>query len=173
MQPDLNHLLPYLIPVLVLALVVRRSLRQRKLRAERLWIMPVVLLLVGGASLAASPPVTPLAIGVVVASLALGAAAGWWRGRLTHITIDPETHDLTSRTSPIGVLLVFGLFMARYAVRMVELQHPAALPIAAGVVADGLMTFAIAMMAVQRLEMWLRCRRLLADAVQAKTGATS
>ncbi|MDR3511316.1 MAG: DUF1453 family protein [Caulobacteraceae bacterium] len=170
MDPNLNQTLPYLVPILVLVLVVRRSLRERKLKAERLWVMPVLLLFVGGSSLVNAPPQTPLAIAVVAVGLALGAAAGWWRGRLTHITIDPATHELTSRTSPVGVLLVAGVYALRYGLRMVELQHPNALPGGASVVADALMIFAIATMAVQRLEMWLRCQRLVAEAVKAKAG---
>jgi hypothetical protein len=170
MSPDFNQLLPYLLPIVVLALIVRRSLRARKLKAERLWIMPVLLLFVGGSALLASPPAGPVSIGAVAASLAAGALAGWWRGRLTHITIDPETHDLTSRTSPVGMLLVAGLFAVRYGLRMVELDRPSALPGGAALATDALLVFAIAMMAVQRLEMWLRCQRLIAEAVRAKAG---
>jgi hypothetical protein len=167
-NPDLGALLPYLVPVLILAMVVRRSLRQRKLKAERLWIMPVLLLFVGGSALAASPPTNPILIAAVAVSLALGALAGWWRGRLTHITIDPETHDLTSRTSPIGTLLIAGLFALRYGLRMVEISHPNALPGGAAMATDVLMVFAIGMMSVQRLEMWLRCQRLIAGAARTK-----
>jgi hypothetical protein len=170
MEPNIGPALPYLVPLLILVMIVRRSLRERKLKAERLWIMPVLLLFVGASTLYASPPTTPIGFATVGATLALGGLAGWWRGRLTHITIDPATHDLTSRTSPIGMLLVAGLFAARYGVRMIELQHPNALPGGAALIADGLITFAVAVTAVQRLEMWLRCQRLIAEAVRAKAG---
>ena len=109
MTPDMQQMLPYLLPVLLLALVLRRSLRERKLQAERLWIMPMLLLAIGGMSLIASWPGTLLALTVVLIALLLGSTIGWWRGRLTHITVDPETHDLTSRTSPVGVLLIGGV----------------------------------------------------------------
>jgi hypothetical protein len=168
MEPDLGQTLPLLLPALVLALVVRRSLRERKLKAERLWVMPVLLLLVAGSSLYSTPPTTPWAIGAVLVAVALGAVAGWWRGRLTHITIDPATHDLTSRTSPLGVLLVGGLYILRYGLRYYGLQHPSVLPGGSVAIADALMALAIVMVAVQRLEMWLRCQRLIADAVRAK-----
>jgi hypothetical protein len=169
-ESDTSHLLPYLIPIAILALVVRRSLRSRKLKAERLWVMPAFLLLVGLSVLVASPPVTPVAIAVVVGALAVGAAAGWWRGRLTHITVDPATHELTSRASPVGVILIAGLYLLRYGLRMVELKNPNAIPGGAALVTDGLTLFGIGMLALQRLEMWLRCRHLLADA-RAKTDA--
>lgn len=162
MQPDLGHALPLLLPALILALVVRRSLRERKLKAERLWVMPVLLLVIAGGSLYATPPTSPVAIGATLGAVALGAIAGWWRGRLTHITVDPATHDLTSRTSPWGVLLIGGLYILRYGIRWYGMQHPDALPGGSTAVADALMALAIVMVAVQRLEMWLRCQRLIA-----------
>ena len=168
MNSDLTQFAPYLLPALILVLVVRRSLTERKLKAERLWVMPVLLLAVGGWALYASPPVNPLAIGAVTAALALGVLAGWWRGRLPRITIDPATHNLTSKTSPIGTLLIAGLYLLRYGVRAYEVDHPAALPGGAALITDALMVFAIGMLSVQRLEMWLRCRRLLAEAKAAK-----
>ena len=164
MPPEVQQMLPYLLPVLLLALVLRRSLRERKLQAERLWIMPMLLLAIGGMSLIASWPGTLLALTVVLIALLLGSTIGWWRGRLTHITVDPETHDLTSRTSPVGVLLIGGVFAVRYALRVYEVSHPAALPGGATLGADALLIFAIGMMSVQRLEMWLRCQRLIAEA---------
>ena len=170
MEPDTSQLLPYLIPVAILALFVRRGLRSRKLKTERMWVMPTFLVLVGLSVLIASPPTTPMAIAVVAVAFLVGAAAGWWRGRLTHISVDPATHELTSRTSPVGVILIAGLYLLRYGLRVVELKNPTAIPGGAALVTDALMLFGIGMLAVQRLEMWLRCRRLLAGA-GAKTDA--
>jgi hypothetical protein len=100
--------------------------------------------------------------------------AGWYRGRLTVITIDPETHDLTSRTSPVGVVLIAVLFAARYGIRLAfpgaGIGQPGSLQDQAGAITDALTLFAIAALVVQRLEMWLRCRKLLAEAQAAKAG---
>ncbi len=115
-------------------------------------------------SLIASWPGTLLALIVVLVALLLGSTIGWWRGRLTHITIDPQTHALASRTSPVGVLLIGAVFAVRYGLRVYEVSHPAALPGGAALGADALLIFAIGMMSVQRLEMWLRCQRLIAEA---------
>ena len=172
MNPDLAHLLPYLIPIALLALVLRRSLRHRKLNADRLWVMSAILPLLGVVILYQSPPKTMVGVIAIAAALALGAAAGWWRGRLTTITVDPETHALTSRTSSLGVLLIAGLFALRYGLRMVEVQNPGAIPGGAGLATDVLMVFGIGMMAVQRLEMWLRAERLLKEARAAKAAAS-
>jgi len=160
-EADPNKLLPLLLPVLILALIVRRGLRERRLNADRLWVMPVLLLVVAGSSLYATPPTDPIGYAAVGVAALLGAAIGWWRGRLTNITVNPDTHELTSRTSPVGVLVIAGIYLLRYGVRYLMDNNPGAVPVHAAFVTDALMVLAIAMLAVQRLEMWLRAERLL------------
>jgi hypothetical protein len=164
-------LLPYLIPVLVLLLVVRRGMTARKVKIESMWVMPALLIFAGASMFASAQIPSVMIIGELAAALAGGAVVGWYRGRLTHITIDPATHDLTSKTSPVGLVLVAVLFAARYGIR---LAFPGAgygqgsLGSQAGAIADALTLFGIGAMVVQRLEMWIRCRRLLAEAKGAK-----
>jgi hypothetical protein len=168
MEADPNKLLPFLLPALFLAIIVRRGLRERSLKVDRLWVTPVVLLMVAGSALYANPPTTPLSYAVVAVALALGAAIGWWRGRLTRITVNPETEELTSRTSPIGVLVIAGIFLIRYGLRYLMEKNPSVVPGGAPVATDGLMMLAIGAMAVQRLEMWIRAQRLLTETRGAK-----
>jgi hypothetical protein len=159
-------LLPYLIPLLILLLIVRRGLTARKVKIERMWVMPVLLLFAAGSMFAQARTPSPLVMAELAAALAAGGVVGWYRGRLTHISIDPVTHDLTSKTSPVGVVLIAGLFAARYAVRLAlpGSAEPGSLQTQAGAIADALALFGIGAMVVQRLEMWMRCNRLLAEA---------
>ena len=174
MPSQYGPLLPYLLSVLILLLIVRRGATARKIKIERMWVMPALLILAGGSMFASDHIPGVLIIGELTTALVAGAVVGWYRGRLTHITIDPETHDLTSKTSPVGVVLVAVLFAARYGIRLAfpdaGYGHLASLGSQAGAVADALTLFGIGATVVQRLEMWLRCRRLLAEA-QAATAA--
>jgi Protein of unknown function (DUF1453) len=167
-------LLPYLLPLLFLMLIVRRGMTARKIKIERMWVMPALLILAGASLFTAAQVPSPLIMAELAAALAGGGVVGWYRGRLTHITIDPATHDLTSRTSPVGVVLIAVLFAARYGIRVAfpsaGYEHPGSLGSQAGAIADALALFGIGAMVVQRLEMWLRCRRLLAEAQGAGTG---
>ena len=169
--PD-GTLATYLIPLGIAAVVlVLRNSRPRRLRIERLWLSPAInIVLVASALAAAPPPVTPLSMAILVAAFALGAAIGWQRGRLTEVHIHPETHDLTSRASPIGLLLIFAILAVKYGARDLmagnaELLH---LPIVA--VSDGFLVLAIAMLSAQRVEVWRRASRMLAEAQAAAPG---
>jgi hypothetical protein len=167
-QPDTAHLAPLLVPLLILVILVRRSLRERRVKVERLWLAPVLLVMVAGTTLYAAPPKSLMGGLVVALGLGVGAAMGWWRGRLTNVSVNPETHELTSRTSPIGVLLVAGLFVLRYALRYGAESRSIEIPGGATLLTDALLLFAVGTVSAQRLEIWLRCQRLLTAARASK-----
>ena len=178
MDPNTAKLLPILIPVLILVLVLRRNLQPRPLQIERMWLYPAILVFLLGSSLYESPPTTALAIGFLAGGLVLGAAAGWYRGRLTRITIDPDPHALTSQASMWGTVLVVGLIVVRYGLRaylmggldMTAAPHHGGLGGTAIAATDALLAFTVGMMGTSRLEMWMRASKLLADAQAAKAG---
>ena len=81
-----------------------------------MWFYPSLMVLAVGLMMVSQPPpLAPIALSVIAVSTIVGSLIGWQRGRLTHITIDPETHDLTSKTSPVGMILVLALFAVKYA----------------------------------------------------------
>lgn len=154
-----------------LLILLLRNRRPRKLRIELLWIRPVIFFaLLVTAAIATPPPLTPTSFALMIGAVAIGAALGWQRGRFMRIEVDAETHALTSRASPVGVIFILALLALRLAVRGMVIQDIAHLPISAIAVADALLVLAVAMMVVQGLEMWLRARRLLAEAQAAKAG---
>ena len=162
------HALRFIIPLLIVVLVLRRNLRARSLRMERMWIYPAILVAgaLGPMQSEPFPGVVPLA-GFAVA-LAVGGAIGWWRGRLTSISIDPTTHEFTSQGSVAGVILIGVVFALRYGISMAKASGPVELPFGehldwAGVT-QGLTFFAVGTVTAQRIEMFLRCQRLLAEA---------
>lgn len=168
MDPVVGHGLPYIIPLLIVLLVVRRNLRGRKIRTERLWLYPAILIAGAIAVMSAERPPPPIAALAMAAALVLGGVVGWYRGRLTRITLNPETHELTSQASTAGMILIAVVFVIRYGLKLLVTPGQTALPASvhlnATLITDVLMLFAVGLMSVQRVEMWLRCRRLLAEA---------
>ena len=154
----------FLVPLIAVAVIVLRNARERKLTVERLWVAPAALLLLAGLGLARQAPPSPTRLGVEIAALGLGAAAGWWRGRLTRIAVDPATHALTSRTSPAGMLLILALFVVRYGLRTFGAENPGTLHVSAAAVTDALMLVTVGLVCAQRLEIALRATRMLNEA---------
>lgn len=158
----------FLIPLLFIGLAIFRNARGRRLRISRLWVAPSLVLF--GVVMAAiyQPRQSALAIGADVVALALGVGLGWWRARSISITIDPATHELTSRTSPLGMILLLAIFGVRYLMRGFAEQHAALFHMTVMEITDVFLALALGLVCAQRLELWLRARAMLADARAAK-----
>jgi hypothetical protein len=156
--------LTYLIPIAVIGLVILRNARARTLRMERLWIGPLLVVLLAGAGIAAAPPRTEAAIVVDIVALAFGAVLGWWRGRASRFTVDPETHVVTSRVSPWGMVLILAIFALRYGLRSFLGGGATVLHLAAADLADAFLLLALGVVCAQRIEWFIRARRMIAEA---------
>jgi len=156
----------YLVPLaVVFVVIILRNSRARALKIERLWVAPAIYLAMLVAALYAEPPpVTPLSIGILVASFLIGAAIGWQRGRFVQVHIHPETGELSSRASPIGLIFIFGILAVRILGRNFLATHAGELHLPVIAVTDGFFVLAVAMLSVQRLEVWMRASKMLAEA---------
>ena len=161
-----NSYIVYLVMAAAVILMIRRNLRANRIRVETLWIRPAVLLLIAVLTVVQQPPHSAIGIAILVAGAAGGAVAGWYRGKLTHITLDAQTGVLTGKGSAIGLIIVLGLMVARYAIRAWAQSHPDHSGVAVAI-ADAAFLFGFATLIVARLEMWLRCRKLMAAGVSA------
>jgi len=158
----------WIIPVIVIAIVMalrwRGMGRARRLRLEYLWVVPALYLALAGLLFAT---MTPHGLGWLWSALALvvGAVAGWQRGKTMKIEVDPETHALNQTASPAAMLFILAIIAVRYALR------EAASFGGADVVAlatDCLVAFALGLLSMTRLEMYLRGSRMVAEARIAK-----
>ncbi len=155
-----SYVVTGVVVLLVLALRWRRAGRSRPLKLEQLWVIPAIYVVVVVALFFESPPTGNGWLWCLVA-LAAGAAFGWYRGRLVAVTVDPATHALNQRASPFVVILLAALIALRYGLRTVLAQQAASWQISAPTIVDIFMAFALGLIAVQRLEIFLRGRRLL------------
>lgn len=154
----------YLVPLVIIAIVILRNSRERKVKVERLWISPTILMIMTVVAFAANPPPGPVGVAIDMVAVALGAALGWWRGRASSFAINPETHEVTSRVSPVGMLLILGIFALRYVLRTVLGGEASALHLTAAEITDSFLLLAVGVVTTQRLEWFIRARRMIAEA---------
>ncbi len=149
--------------LLVLALRLRNVNRARRLRLETLWIIPALYACVAVAVFWSLPPHGLVWLWCALA-LAVGAVAGWYRGKMMAISVDPRTHLLNQTASPTAMLFMVALILVRAMSRTIALSIGGTAHGGVSMVTDLLVAFALGFLAVQRLEMFLRARRLLAQA---------
>lgn len=166
MNPSNAKLISYgisgVIIVLVLIWRMRGLQRGRRLRLEWLWVVPALLGLGAAASLAQAPPVGAEWFWMGLA-LGLGGVFGWYRGRMMQITVDAETHTLNTRASPAALIFLVALLLVRFGLRAALESESANWGLKVALISDGFILFALGLLGVQRLEMALRARRMLAS----------
>lgn len=157
--------LPYLLAAPAVALVVwlrfRRMMRGQRLRIEWMWVRPAIVVIAAALVVfLSSPPTGNDWIWMAVAFLP-GVALGWYRGSMVQVTIDPATHELTSKASAAAMLFVVTLIAVRLGLRYVAFTESEAWNLDPVLVTDVSLAFFVGLVCVQRVEMTIRARRLL------------
>jgi len=149
--------------LIVMTMRFRSVGRQRRLKLERLWVVPAILATLMILAFVGAPP-SPLTLGLCGVVLLIGAGIGWQRGRMMQIHVDPQTHELSQTTSLAAMLFLLAIIAFRFGAG--ALMQSGVLPVHVNPVAmsDVLLSFALGMFGVTRLEMFLRARRMLAGA---------
>jgi len=161
----------YAVPAIIIAVVLglrwRRMSRVRPLKLERLWLFPAFYALVTIVMYVRFPP-QGWGWPFCVAALGAGAALGWQRGKMMRITVDPDTHALNQSASPAAMLFILALIAKRFGARSMLSSGGGALHLNAMAITDILIALGLGLFTAQRVEMYLRAKRLL-DAARGGT----
>ncbi|MEO6580037.1 MAG: hypothetical protein ABIN83_02655 [Sphingomicrobium sp.] len=156
---------PVVVIVIVLALRFRSMSKERPLNPGTLWVLPVILVGLAAFMLATSP-LSAIGLSIGAVALVVGGLIGWQRGKLIHILRDPATGKLTQRASPAAMILLIAIIGLRYVLRAYFDATPGAdgkLSEQALIITDALLLFAVGLIAMTRVEMALRARKLVGD----------
>ena len=144
---------------LVMALRMRKMGQMRPLKLETLWIVPAIYLAMTALMFWSLPPKGWVAI-ASGAALIIGAGLGWQRGKMMHIHVDLETHALNQKASPAAIFFLIALVVVRSGAKAVLGETGAVSP---AMLTDPLIAFALGMLSLTRLEMYLRAKRMLEE----------
>lgn len=164
----IEQLIPLVVLAVVLPLILLRNRRPRTLRPQWMWVVPTLVVLLIGFGLwgmtytdPAHAPFRPLDWSILAAGLVLGAVAGWWRGRMVVIHKEPDG-TLKAQASPLGLILIVVLLLGRQGLRAVLEPHAGEWGLSVLAVQDAFMLLAVGLVVAQRVEIYLRARRVLA-----------
>lgn len=157
----MTYMLPAVLIFVVIVVRWRRMSRLRPLRLEYLWLLPTAYgLLV--LAMYAHFPLTGLAYALCAGAALLGGVMGWQWGKMIRIIVDPETHALKHASSRAAMLFILVLLFVRWSAREVLAKQEIKF-LNTIAITDILMALALGLLATQRLEMYLRGRRLLSE----------
>ncbi|HEY2070910.1 MAG TPA: hypothetical protein VGG48_15250 [Rhizomicrobium sp.] len=165
---DWKHIGPYIVPVLVIIIFARRIINNppQKVKVNRLFLLPLIAVVATVATIAATPaPPLFWIVGFLVA-IALGAGVGFLTAHHQEFSLDTDTGEITSRATPIGSLVVGGLFFVRFGLKFIfpqmngpmPGQHPSADLFAW---TDAGLIFSVALLTARAATTWLRTRPLI------------
>lgn len=171
MRMNWNQFAPYLVPLIVIALIARRAIRAQtaqRIRPSRLWIGPVYIAAAMALVLWTSPAPGMWGVALFVLAAAAGGGIGYLRALHQEFSIDPETGNVMSKASPVATILFVGLFVVRYALNywMRGGAAPDALQARSAelmLYTDTMLFFAFAMVSVSAWEIWRRTRPLVVE----------
>ena len=175
-----QQLIPLIAILIALPLILLRNRRPRILRPQWLWVMPTVIVLLmalalWGTSMDPNMPHTAFdtaAWSILATGLVLGGVFGWWRGRMTTI----EKHadgTLRAQASPLGLILIIAVMLGRRALTAFLEPHAAEYGLNPLAIADAFLLFVVGMIVVQRIEMFIRARRIQAGGTDAHVDVAS
>jgi len=154
---------------IALVLVLLRNRQKRTLRPELMWILPAVFTALIGFGLwgmrqapgADLTPYGPADWALLAGGAVLGAIGGYWRGRM--VVIEKEADGtLKAQASPLGMVLIIALLAVRSFARPGLEGHADSLGLHIVAVERGFLLLAGGLIIVQRIEMFIRARRIIA-----------
>jgi membrane protein CcdC involved in cytochrome C biogenesis len=159
----ISTLITFAVIGVVLFFRLRSMSKERPLKLGQLWIVPGIFLFIAGFLFWSHPP-KGMTLMWCAAALAIGAVLGWQRGRMMHIAVDPETQTLRQKASLGSMLFLLGLIAVRTAAREAAAFNLGGLHVDTMAVTDVMLALAFGLISVQRIEMYIRAKRLLDQA---------
>jgi hypothetical protein len=165
MQNQQQGFLPTLIPLIIIFAVFLLRMRRmggvRPMSLTRLWVRPVIVVIVAALVLYTSPPQSVVQALVLLVVLGAGIAGGWHQAKLVHISVNTEDGTLQVKYSAIAQAIFIGVILVRVGLRSWLTGSTSPVHAYAAVVTDAFILFFVGFACAQATEMFIRARALL------------
>jgi energy-converting hydrogenase Eha subunit A len=160
----MHWLSPFIVPLIVAAILLRRALRPQKpkrVRLTLLWMFPALLLLVTISSVLTGPTPGILASIAWLIAMVLGGLMGWYRVHTLEFSVDSESGKVSARATQFGAFLIVGLIALRYGADTLIKQLGLGSGDSLVYTTDGMMLFSTSMFVARSVHTWIRARALV------------
>ena len=159
--------LPLLVLLPILYFRMRKLSRPQPLKLKRLWIRPMVLVLVAAMVLwAPVPGVSRHFIlsewAILLLAGGIGAVAGWYFARTMKIEVHPEDGTLMVQGGQAAALVMLALILGRSGINTGVRLEGEAWHLDVLLITDALIVFTAALFTLRSIEMYLRAKRVMA-----------
>ena len=100
---------------------VYRQTREQQWPIGRMWVAPILFLVVTASITAMDATMQPLAIPAAIAGLVAGVALGLYQGTHTVLRVDKPGRAVFIKVTPIGSVIFIAVLVARIAIRSVSI----------------------------------------------------
>jgi hypothetical protein len=156
----LQIIIPILIIVPLLYFRINRMMKPQRLKLTSLLIRPAIIIFAAAMVMTQAPPQPDDYVWFALA-VAVGAAGGWYWGKLTELHLHPEDGTVMSKGSQAGMIVLIGLIAVRFGLRAGIGMEAEALHVNASMLTDVLIVFTAALFSIRGLEIFLRARALM------------
>jgi hypothetical protein len=106
----------FLPPLLVFFLILRRGLKPRRIKHNRLWVYPGIITLLALVALSHEKTPNLVTLAVYAGAMFAGGALGWFTTRHIELTLDDKTGTVMSQPTLFGTVATASVFLARFVV---------------------------------------------------------
>jgi Protein of unknown function (DUF1453) len=123
---DLSNPLVDLAGLLFIGVLLLGQIRTRRVAVRRLWLIPLIVIILTGVVVALKPPADLSGWGWFGLALVIGLAVGFTRGAFTDVQhVDPRGGVMLMRSTDMGILLWLAVWAVRIVIRqMVGQSEP-------------------------------------------------
>ncbi|WP_426334194.1 hypothetical protein ACN9MH_05570 [Paenibacillus silvae] len=139
--------------VITALIILLLSMREKEVKLERMWLMPVIVAIAIFSSISQGP-VTGLTLLIYILFLVIGCAIGIWRASMERLRVDPATGKVMSKGSMGTALVLIIIMLLKHYVSTLDVHHSVVS------LSNALLFIPLGSIAARRVLVYMRIRQM-------------